>query len=98
MRSSTDPARTADKEQLQAPLLPMPGITIWMLATSVLLATPDSLGVGQAQNPAFGLLGADQLGRPHRLGRRSASATGGARPRSEARWTELRPDLVRGDG
>jgi hypothetical protein len=71
MRSSTDPARTADKEQLQAPLLPMPGITIWMLATSVLLATPDSLGVGQAQNPAFGLLGADQLGRPHRLGRRS---------------------------
>src|SRR5690349_11719621 len=45
-----------------------PGITIWMLATSVLLATPNQFGVGQAQNPALGLLGADQLGRPHRLG------------------------------
>ena len=39
-----------------------------MLATSVLLAdTPEQLGVGQAQNPAFGLLGTDELGRPHRL-------------------------------
>ena len=28
---------------------------------------PGQVGVGQAQNPAFGLRGADQLGRPHRL-------------------------------
>ena len=28
---------------------------------------PGELGVGQAQNPAFGLLGSDELGRPHRL-------------------------------
>jgi hypothetical protein len=28
---------------------------------------PGQLGVGQAQNPAFGLLGADQFGRPYRL-------------------------------
>jgi hypothetical protein len=32
---------------------------------------PGQFRIGQAQNPAFGLLGADQLGRPHRLGRRS---------------------------
>jgi len=39
-----------------------------MLATSVLLAIPGSLGLGQAQYPALRLLGTDQFGCPHRLG------------------------------
>jgi hypothetical protein len=48
-----------------------PGITIWMLATSVLLADTRTVRGGQAQHPALGLLGTKGSARPHRHGRRS---------------------------
>src|SRR6516165_4881997 len=44
-----------------------PGITIWMLATSVLLATPDSLGLVRRRTRRSACWVPTQLGRPHCL-------------------------------